>query len=327
MFLSIIFTSRDDHYNGDNVGRIQISLDSLHRVLDKYFEWELILVDYNQVPGFPLSNKITDHRVKHVVITNQKHVSIIDQHIANGAVLIENGKSFSTKQWHNIPLLPLVAVNEGSKHATGDFILCTSTDNIFSYRLRGVLSNLNQKYLYRARLVTILENVARRNIKKIVRDRDVEGNVLSNKSNRRNNLLKSMGDFMLMHKNIWKELGGYLSMPHPLPWKPENMMFYYGSLCDFTICMTNYVFKNIYTRATWKNKVDKLNYVVSNNSFSYNHLEQCSDEYLVRFDNWCLSQKFGNEDKTVKYDCPNKKNELKRYKTIINNLRSICCWE
>lgn len=321
--LSVLFLSRNDNYNGDNLGRLHLSLKSLHRVLDGFVDWELVLIDYNQVPGKPISIP-GDDRVQSHVISHDDHRSFIDKHLDAGAVLKLNGKKLARRRLYNMPYFPLYAVNEGVKRARGEYILLTSTDNIFSCNFRKIVDTLETGYIYRARRKITSENTGKRYFKHIWQEKFSEPDVRKRRKNdKRRSMLKAAGDFLLMDKSSFIKIGGCLPLPMPLPWKPENIMMYIASLMGIPIMMTTYEFVNMDIRAPYKDTVTTFNYEVQHNGVSYNHLKECNSKEICDFDTWATRNKFSRKPHSLLYRCPKREVRLRRYRNVFDMFHSI----
>lgn len=117
--ISIVFTARNDNYGGDLLGRINALIKVLIYLTNKYnSKFELVIVEYN-----PPSDKKKLFEV--LQINNNLNLKVR---------FIEFDSKYHNrfKNSERIKLFEYTAKNIGIKRATGDFVISTNQDIIFS---------------------------------------------------------------------------------------------------------------------------------------------------------------------------------------------------
>jgi len=204
--ISFVVTARNDGYAGDFVERMQTSLDTLSRLVDKYkLDIEYLVVKWNPPVGRPELSEVLKlpSWVRVVRVPNELHTQ---QPMSN-----------------RIQLFEFVAKNTGIRRAKGEFIVATNPDIVFSDAMVGYLASvkLSTDCYYRATRYDILveggrvvranhplcsidyRNSSVGNIKKlaiacVVRVR------YGHKP-----FTNASGDFLMMHRSNWLNLNGY----------------------------------------------------------------------------------------------------------------------
>jgi len=142
-FISVVVAVRNDNYGGDFNFRLQNFINWNTRLFEKYeIDTEIILVNWNPVvEGIPLTECI-------VWPTGRKHVAyrIIEVDRAN------HEKFSDVEVRRQVPLYEFLAKNVGIFRASGQFVLCTNADILFSEASikHCAVSKLNPRTLYRA---------------------------------------------------------------------------------------------------------------------------------------------------------------------------------
>jgi len=132
-YLSVVITGRNDDYGVDFVGRLNTFIRHLdYQVRDKPGFAELVLVEWNPLPDrAPLKDVIPATVMPVRIVTVPA-----DVHDAIGAAN---------------PVLEFFGKNVGIRHSTGEFVLVTNPDILFSTSLMNMLKfrNLRRDCLYR----------------------------------------------------------------------------------------------------------------------------------------------------------------------------------
>lgn len=122
-YLSIVAVSRNDDHGGDPLIRTQIFINSLAAQCEKYnLNAELIIVDWNPVKDRPGLG---------VVLTLPSSSSLLKATIVT--VPAELHSHFKSSE--SLHLFQMIGKNVGIRRASGDFILATNIDVLFSNEL------------------------------------------------------------------------------------------------------------------------------------------------------------------------------------------------
>jgi hypothetical protein len=133
---------RNDNYGGDFNGRLQFSVHWLSYLTQKYrLQTELILVNYNPLPDqdgldktLQWPSKSDFLRIRMITVPEADHLGFVQPKVRR-----------------TVPLFEFIAKNIGIRRATGQFILCTNADILFSESLMEYMAvgNLEHGVLYR----------------------------------------------------------------------------------------------------------------------------------------------------------------------------------
>lgn len=137
--LSIVVTARNDNHGGDLLGRMQRSIDGICRqAASNNCRIELIIVEWNPVPGVPRLHKALSWRF----LPAGMSVRVIE---------VPSGIHRRYRYWRDLSLYQMIAKNVGIRRASADFILATNIDILFSDEIFAFLAsgNLQAKHLYR----------------------------------------------------------------------------------------------------------------------------------------------------------------------------------
>lgn len=127
-YLTVVAASRNDDHGGDPLVRTQIFINTFARQCEKYrLPAELILVDWNPVPGRP--------GLAGVLQLPAESSYCVARIITVPAVLHDR-----LKYADRLPLFQMIAKNVGIRRARGKFILATNIDIIFSDELVHFIS-------------------------------------------------------------------------------------------------------------------------------------------------------------------------------------------
>ncbi len=142
-YLSIVYCGRNDNYGGDFNRRLELSVNWLSGLLEKYaLPSELIIVNYNPILDKPTLKDVIRWPV------NRKYLSI--RIIDVPKEIHENYVDDSVRK--TLPLFEFIAKNIGIRRAKGEYILCTNADVIFSEKLVSFIAQkeLSLGKLYRS---------------------------------------------------------------------------------------------------------------------------------------------------------------------------------
>ena len=204
--ISFVVTARNDSYAGDFVGRMQISLGTLSKLVDKYkLDIEYIIVEWNPPAGRPELSEVL--------------------RLPSWARVIKVPNELHTQQpmSDRIQLFEFVAKNTGIRRAKGKFILVTNPDIVFSDAIVEYLAStrLSADCYYRATRYDILAEGGR-----VVRANnplcsiDYRNSSVSNIKKLamacvvrvrygHKPFTNASGDFLMMHRSNWLNLKGY----------------------------------------------------------------------------------------------------------------------
>ena len=138
-YLSVVAASRNDDHGGDPLIRTQIFINNFARQCEKYrLPAELIIVDWNPVPDRPglaavlhLPDESTFVQARTVTVPRLLHQRL--------------------KYAERLPFFQMIAKNVGIRRATGQFVLATNIDILFSDELMQFIARqqLDPKKQYR----------------------------------------------------------------------------------------------------------------------------------------------------------------------------------
>jgi hypothetical protein len=119
-YLSIVATTRNDNHGGDLLKRTTAFVTGIYDQAKKWdFPVELIIVEWNPPVGEKLLHEVlpkpyaqSNVTLKYIVVPKEVHQTY--------------------KNAGNIPLYQMIAKNVGIRRATGEYILCTNIDILFS---------------------------------------------------------------------------------------------------------------------------------------------------------------------------------------------------
>lgn len=121
-YLTIVATSRNDNHGDDLIKRTSAFVKSVFGQSKKWqLPVELILVDWNPPDGKALLHEVLP-KPENDDFVSLKYV-VVPQEVHN-----------SYKNATTIPLYQMIAKNVGIRRASGEFILCTNIDILFSDR-------------------------------------------------------------------------------------------------------------------------------------------------------------------------------------------------
>lgn len=119
-YLSIVATTRNDNHGGDLLKRTTAFVTGIYDQSEKWdFPVELVIVEWNPPAG---------EKLLHEVLPKPKPNSKVDLRY----VVVPNEVHQTYKNANKIPLYQMIAKNVGIRRASGEFILCTNIDILFS---------------------------------------------------------------------------------------------------------------------------------------------------------------------------------------------------
>ena len=206
--ISFVIVSRNDNYAPSMEKRQQAAFEVLFEQLEKHsIASEIILVDWNPPLDRPLL----------------KNIFPIQPHSKNVAVrYIKIPPEIHHKYQYSrdIPIHVAAGWNTGIKRAHGEFILPKSADTFYSNDVMEFLArgNLDAQNVYRCDRVDISENASFLIIENPSNPISVENFHLLNRYKRPafsphpevpNLHTDACGDFILMHRDVWLQIGGF----------------------------------------------------------------------------------------------------------------------
>ncbi len=312
MKLSIVLLGRNDDYCGDYIGRLRLCITSLQQSLGD-FNWEIVLVDYNQVQNKPpLSEYFADVRnLNSVVVTRKQHIDFMKLHIKAGGFLyhlFDKNKN-PVKGYRGIMIRQAMcgayAANVGITQASGKYILFTTPDDIFPMGLKEIIKILQPKIMYRARKSPVIHQDAVENFDKIMNNEPFENTKKFKKPEYYwNNICKGTGDFLLMDKHSWKKIGGFLPIPQHFALRLDALAMFAAVSYGIRIGILNYTFKNIHDSTEHQNiNEQRLIYRLQYKKHHvYDQHKAAIEVYEAGpFHRWASSKKFSKGNRCVKF--------------------------
>lgn len=211
-YLSVVMIARNDNFEGNAFGRLQISVDNFILQAKKYnLNAELIIVDWNPPEDRPLlkdalllTNDLGPLVIRFIVIPYQIHKKIHKIY------------KYSDK----INIVYPAALNVGIRRAKGEFVWPTNADLLFSNELIRFLSleRLEKDRFYRAFRYDVDRNVLKCNSLKERMDfcennivQVLQKNTVSIHGLADHPILQTSigGDFVVSSKEHWDKLKGF----------------------------------------------------------------------------------------------------------------------
>lgn len=198
--LSIVITTRNDDHGGNMIHRLQRCVGSFAEHWKRQsWDMELVLVEWNPPAdrpplidelevdgGFPLRVITVPHEI-HAMLENSDKMRIFYA----------------------------IGQNVGVRHSKGDWVLVTGQDVIFSNELAHLLATeeLDKKCVYRmGRYDITSRTVPGDGLDDWLEFCEGNKDCLHNMSNEPL-LTNAAGDFLLMHRDSWTNVRGYLELP------------------------------------------------------------------------------------------------------------------
>lgn len=146
--LSLMMIARDDDYLPGYMDRLKLTIDSFIKVFER-FGLEIILLDFNQVPGRPLS-KIFNHKcIKHVIFTYGQYIDKLNISFKNGVIIYDNYNNPMSAEdvADKCPVISTLGTNLFIKYCTASYFIYSAPDVIATNKL--VLELINNLSLDR----------------------------------------------------------------------------------------------------------------------------------------------------------------------------------
>ena len=184
-YLSVVVASRNDNHGGDLNERAQNCIDSFSSQCERFnLSHEIVIVDWNPPIEKPFLFETLKGKFKSIIVPPEIHNRY------------GQAKLF--------PLYQMIAKNAGIRRASGEFILATNVDILFSDDIVEFMAtkpfsegNLYRAYRYDAKPGPKTVEEAKNNLIRI--NLSYEDELCTN----------ACGDFQLMHRDDWFGLRGY----------------------------------------------------------------------------------------------------------------------
>ncbi len=312
--ISVILMSRNDTYRPNQIGYLKETMKSVIKECflrgDKKYTYEVILVDYNPDPNIPSMESFFPRKeypfMKHIVFSRQRHNEFVDAHLRNGAcysidnIKIEDREQVRSflmdkKMWFPKKIIRRVggkknlvntlfssngllfeenffahkAFNIGLEQAEGEYILNINPDSIISPYYHKLFKNIQPNILYRAWMVYIDEEKQK---------------ILENKSKKNKyDYYRAAGDFVLLDRQSWKDVGGYLDIPHPRLVSSDSLFIFHALTLKKAIYhFYNFPFYNYHHSSIFKYIYKNINYSIQKDGLSYNHFQELQNKYFKK---------------------------------------------
>ena len=293
MKLSVILPGRNDNYCGDYLQRLKCCVESLKIALGGS-DWEAVIVDYNQIKeAAPLSHYFPDSpRIKNVVVTNEMHREFVRKHLDNGSRLFYDNFELADNEIYKFNFFITCAFNEGLKNSRGEYILMTGSDNLFPVGFREAINYLEVNTVYRAWKRSITQKDASKQFDKIVNGKRYKtSREMKKLDKKRANIWAAAGDFILMDKKSWIEIGGFMPTINPNPLCVDNQCIFFALASRKKISALDYYIVNIEFETERRNFHKKMNCKMHKNNICYNHLEEIRSSEWRKFKGWAKQQR------------------------------------
>jgi len=301
MKLSIIFIGRNDNYNGNSyINRIRMSLNSLQHSL-KGIDYEVVLVDYNQLTDrAPLKSFFDSYpEITHTTVTREEHYHFVKMQLEAGATLHEaKHKPKRDRNLCRIGMFPLPAWNAGFNASSGDFILHTSSDNIFPEGLADIINNAQLNCMYRAKRYNISPKEGQKEYQNIIHNKPYINRptrMILNLESVPKTLWRAAGDFLLMDRKSWIDIGGYMPIMHPHPVNVDADLMYKALACGRKLFGTEYKFVNLHIPVSG---YSNLKYYLYRDNFKYHLPFEYTRGNTRAFLKWAYKTKIANKEYT-----------------------------
>lgn len=288
--LSVVFSYRNDNYFGeDTIQQFRYCIDSLNATLDG-IDYEIVVVDYNvneEKP--PLSSLFLHPHIRHVEVSKEEHFKFVDKYLKQAKYEVLKNYDFKPEYLYDqFPMFPHYGQNIGLQHARGEYVLSADSDSIFPLGLGSIISSLQHNIIYRAFRRHIDPDNLKNEYDNILHNRQFKKNSLASLIDRKtNNLYKAQGSFVLMDRESWLEVGGYLPIPHPRLIAVDGQFIFFGLVKNKKMYCLDYRFVNVFSRAEKRHRVEKyVNFIVEKDGIQYNHFEELRHPSYLKVAKW-----------------------------------------
>jgi len=192
--ISITWVSRNDNHGNHLLLRIQAAVDALQFYRDTGLDIELIFVEWNP-PGknphlYDVIEFDNNFPVRWYIVPNHIHKSLPNSDI--------------------LDIYPHIGANVGMRRARGDWLLTTTHDCILSSRLALELRYLHNDTLFYRVPREDAESGLPDEMSTIERIHYMDGHLTGRRTVWKKGIFtRSCGDFILCHKDVWRDLRGY----------------------------------------------------------------------------------------------------------------------
>jgi hypothetical protein len=312
--ISVVLGGRNDGYADDYVlanggspvatylNRIRYCIESLHSALQK-IDYEIILMDINALEEEEKLSSIFSHpRIKHIVFSKDFYMSRLRYQMENGIEYLLYEKK-NTKLYKKMTLEDMSSNNFcygfflnkilHSNFISGEYILSTSCNVIFPKNFENIVNNVRPNILYRCKK----EKVSFRDFNeqffyKIVNREDMSNYFID--TSKADSVYKAIGDFLLMDKNSWAEIGGYLPFLSSRVLCADGLFLMFALSCGkkiLPIDKNKYYIVDIDIVSPNIN-YNNMNFIISKDGFHYNHLKEVTNNRYKKFRNWMKKQNY-----------------------------------
>jgi len=293
--ISVALTGRNDNYGGNWLQVTEFSIQSIQRAL-KGVDHEIVLLDYNPPSDRPLLSEcfpvVKYPTIKHVVFSNEEHIEFLNCHLGAGAKVLLKGKEVPADKILKIPYIGAFAFTLSIKNCTGDYILSTGSDNIFPIQFGEFVKKLKPNILYRTWSYRTKNNINKilsstlsgfdeySDYKKIKGKERCQFKISKTRvefdRSKTGTVNSSPGNFSLMDKNSWVEVGSYLPTMNPRLPQPDTQFIFHALTCGKKIGCANFPIFNIHRPLgnTYKKYDRNSNYIVSDGQITYDHMQE-----------------------------------------------------
>jgi hypothetical protein len=322
MKISLIFVTRNDDYNGGSLDRLNFSLKSLRKVLDGV-PFEVVIVDYNPPIDRPrMSEVISSPFIKHVVVEPEQHIKCLDKHLELGAKF-QIGERFLNREevLYICPYIGTIGFDVGLYASEGEYVICTSTDNMFTKSFKDLINNLRPKVLYRSMRKNVPSNRVEDLFTRIIEEQKLPNVGMDKLNQSKNNINKATGDFLLMDRNSWLEIGGYIPIFHVRAKEADSIIMWWSFLYGLTVNSVKSCLVNIHKDVPEDRKAlsKGLNYIIDYNGMHYDHFQEIDSDPYKKFRAYCKGKTL---DPGQIFSYGDSKG-LRRVTEVINNFKSI----
>lgn len=284
MKLSIIFVGRNDGYadsnNNEYLRRINLCLQSIEDSL-KNVSYEILFFDFCPVEGKKSLEQIIGSRknINFITFTKDRYDTYVDRCYDNGCEVIDQDKNTVTREHvKKFPYAPHLCYNEGICIAKGEYVLFSPPRNIFPVGLEGIINRLEHGIIYRCKRKNILLEEAEKQFKIGLSSNDyIYTDPRLDK--RTNNAWSSAGDFSLMDRESWIEIGGHRPYPMVRAKDIDNFAVFTCLAYKKKICLLSDSYNFISIIANYYNKsiYDNYDFIVHNTFISINHRQEIEE--------------------------------------------------
>lgn len=241
----------------------------------------------------------------------------------------------------------LLAISLAIKYSTGEYILLATGDTFYHCAFSEFVKKIEPNILYKARFYinNKYKKRKRKNIAKIInkyfelsnKGKSVKDKDLKIFFKYKSKVIKGPGEFILMDKNSWKEVGCFLPLPSPRLFGSDAQILFNAVANGKKIQFVDFPVYNLRSvRTLLYDQLDTMNYIVNYKKLEYDHHKEiCSDffgtksEVFSKFVDWGNSINWDKNNKSKKYFIElNYKKRFDEIKKIFSFLdKKFLLWE